>query len=270
MVSARELLHARHGVFGEGHLLAAFVQLANLHVHRPDHLVEAIAFDHGALDRVLLRLEGLGLLRHVLGERVQRCEALFRVLAQLLQLHQRAEFLFDFLDRLGGRGRIVLGLARGFANARELGGQLRADGANRIELALERADGVDRLDDFDRRRLQLRAQIVELRAFLAQRFNRRLVLERLRCQLIHRQAVFLQLAVRRRDLLGDALRFVDLVQHGGDALLDLLEALGAILVAADFLSEVVELLEREIGLLARPGRAICWSARVSTCRRPTA
>ena len=221
----RQLLHARDGVFGARDLLAAFVQLADLHVHRPDHLVEAIGFDDGALDGVLLRLEGLGLLRDVFGERVQRGEALFGVLAELLQLHQRAELLLDFLDRFGRRGRIILRLARRFANALELGGQLRADGANRIELAFQRADGLDRLDDFHRRRLQLRAQIVELRALLAERLDGRLVLERLRRQLIHRQAMLLQLAVGRGDLLGDALRFVDLVEHRGNALLDLLEAL---------------------------------------------
>ena len=56
----------------------------------------------------------------------------------------------------------------------------------------------------------------------------------------------------------------------GDALLDLLEALGAILVAADLVAELVELLQREHRPSGRPVRATCWSAPASTCRRPSA
>ena len=108
---------------------------------------------------------------------------------------------------------------------------------------------LDRLHDFDGRRLQLGAQILERRALLAQRFDGGLVLERLRRQLIDRQPMLLQLAVGRGDLFGDPLRLVDLIEHAGDALLDLLEALGAILVAADLLAELVELLQRGVGLL---------------------
>ena len=77
-------------------------------------------------------------------------------------------------------------------------GQLRADGANRVELAFQRADVLDRLDDFRGRGLELDAQIFERALLLAQRFDGRLVLERLRRQLIDREAMLLQLAVRAR------------------------------------------------------------------------
>jgi hypothetical protein len=66
-----QLLHARHGLFGARHVLVAFVQLGNLHIHRPHHLVEAVGLDHGAFDGVFLGFEGLGLLRDVFGERIQ-------------------------------------------------------------------------------------------------------------------------------------------------------------------------------------------------------
>src|SRR6185436_15812056 len=94
------------------------------------------------------------------------------------------------------------------------------------------------------------AKILERAALLAEGFDRRLVLEGLRRQLIDREAMLLQLAVRRRDLFGDALRFVDLLEHRGDALLDLIEAAGTLLVAAHLLSQIVDLLHRHVGLLA--------------------
>ena len=101
-----QLLHARHRVFRARHLLAALVELGDLHVHRPHHFVEAVGLDDGALDGVLLGLERLGLLRDVFGQGVERRETLFRVLAELLELHQRPELLLDFLHRLGRRRRI--------------------------------------------------------------------------------------------------------------------------------------------------------------------
>ena len=124
-----------------------------------------------------------------------------------------------------------------------------ADGPNGIELAFQRADRLDRLHDFDGRRLQLRAQILERRLLLAQRFDGGLILERLRRQLIDREPMLLQLAVRRGDFFGDPLRFVHLIEHRGDSLLDLIEALRAILVARDLLAELVELLQCGVGLV---------------------
>ena len=121
-------------------MLAAFVQLRDLHVHRPHHLVEAIGFDDGAFDGVFLGLEGLGLLRDVFGKRVQRGEPLLGVLAEFLQLDERAQLLLDVLDVFHRRRGRILGFARRIAEARELGAQLRAGRANRIEFALERRD----------------------------------------------------------------------------------------------------------------------------------
>ena len=62
--------------------------------------------------------------------------------------------------------------------------------------------------------------------------------------------MLLQLAVRRGDLFRHPLRFVHLFDQGGDALLNLLETLRAILVAGHLVAEIVEALERGIGLLA--------------------
>ena len=40
-------------------LLQAFIQLVDLHVHAPDHLVEAVGLDDGAFDGMLLPFECL-------------------------------------------------------------------------------------------------------------------------------------------------------------------------------------------------------------------
>ena len=175
----RQFLHPRHGVFGARHVLAAFVELGNLHVHRPHHLVEAVGLDHGAFDGVLLGLEGLGLLRDVFGEGVQRREALLGVLAELLQLHQRSELLLDLLDRFHRRRGIVLRFCRRLPKAPELRAQLRARGADGIELALQRGHAFDRLCHFGGRQLQQRAQIFKRGAFLAKGLDGGLVFERL-------------------------------------------------------------------------------------------
>ncbi len=245
-----QLLHARHGVFGPRHLLAALVELGDLHVHRPHHLVEAVGLDDGALDGVLLGLERLGLLRDVLGEGVERGETLFGVLAELLELHQRPELLLDFLHRLGRRRRIFPGLARGLADALELVGQLAADGADGVELALERRHAFHRLRDFRGGRPQQHAQVVVGRLLFSECFNRGLGFERLRRQLVHGQPMLLQVAVRRRDLFRHALGFVHLFEQAADPRLDLLEALGALVVPGDLLAELVELFQRELGFLA--------------------
>ena len=143
----RQLLHPLDGFFGARHLLGAFVELGNLHVHRPHHFVQAIGFDDGAFDGVLLGFERLRLLRDVFGQGIERGETLFGILAELLQLHERTEFLFDLLDRFSRGGRIVPGLARGFTNARELLRQLRADRAHGVEFTLQARDALDRPDD---------------------------------------------------------------------------------------------------------------------------
>ena len=62
--------------------------------------------------------------------------------------------------------------------------------------------------------------------------------------------MLLQVAVRRRDLFGDALRFPHLFEQAVDARFDLLEPLGALVVTDDLLAELVEPLQRDLRLLA--------------------
>ena len=66
-----------------------FVQLADLDVHRPDHLVDAVGLHDGMFDGLLLAFERLGLVRDVLGERVQRRQPLLGALAQLVEPRER-------------------------------------------------------------------------------------------------------------------------------------------------------------------------------------
>ncbi len=107
-----------------------------------------------------------------------------------------------------------------------------------------------RLRHVGRGRLQLPAKILERRLSLAKRFYGRLRLERLQGELVDGQPMFLKVAVGRRDLFGNALGLVHLFEQAADACLDLLEALRALVVAGDLLAKVVELLQRELGLLA--------------------
>ena len=62
--------------------------------------------------------------------------------------------------------------------------------------------------------------------------------------------MLLQVAVGRGDLFGDSLCLLDLLEQRRDAFLDLFETAGAVLVAADLLAEIVEPLQRGVGLLA--------------------
>ena len=54
-----ELLEPRQGLFGCRRLLHPFVQLADLHLHRPHHLVHSVGLNEGVLDRELLALDRL-------------------------------------------------------------------------------------------------------------------------------------------------------------------------------------------------------------------
>ena len=101
----RELLEPRKGLVGRRRMLHPFVQLADLHVHRPHHLVHSVGLNEGVLDRELLALDHFGLERDALGEGVERHQTLFRVLTQLLELREWSELLFHLLDcRHGGGG----------------------------------------------------------------------------------------------------------------------------------------------------------------------
>ena len=128
-------------------LLHALVQLADLHVHRPDHLVHAVGLDDGVLDGLLLAFERLGFVRDVLGERVERREPLFGALAQLVEPRQRSELVLDLLDRRHRRGRVFARFARGLADLGVVLRERRRRRADLIELALERAGLPQRLLD---------------------------------------------------------------------------------------------------------------------------
>ncbi len=74
---------------------------------------------------LLLALERLRLVRHVLGQRVERGQPLLGALAQLLELRQRPELVLDFLDRRHRRGRVLARFARGLADLGVVLGQRR-------------------------------------------------------------------------------------------------------------------------------------------------
>ena len=177
---ARQLLHAREVLFGARDLLVAFVQLGNLRVHRPDELVQSIGFDDGMVDCVLLALERFGLVRDVLGQRVERREALFGVLAELVQLCERAHALFDVLHRFHRRAAVFARLARHLADAGVVLAEDSGGGAHLLEIGLQRAGGIERILEIALRLPQLRSQIFEGRALLLQRVEAGLRLERLR------------------------------------------------------------------------------------------
>ena len=102
-----ELLDARHRLLAAGCFLEPFMQLADLHVHRPDHLVEPVRLHRGPVDRVFLALQRFGLLRDMLGQRVERGELVLGRLAPMLELHQRAEPALDVLHRVRHRGGVL-------------------------------------------------------------------------------------------------------------------------------------------------------------------
>ena len=103
----RELLDPADRLFGLRGLLHALVQLRDLHVHRPHHLVDAVGLDDGVLDRLLLAFERLRLVRHVFGEGIERRQPLLGALAELVELRERAELLFHVLNRRHRRVRVL-------------------------------------------------------------------------------------------------------------------------------------------------------------------
>ncbi len=143
-------------IFGAGQLLAAVVQLGDLRIHRPDHLVQPI---HSTTARSTASPRSAPAFCDTCSasalsrSTAPRCSCLVPAAAA------GPSFFSISPSRLGGRRRILLGLARRFANPLDLGGELRASRSNGVELAPQRADGVDELDDFNRRCLQLRAEM---------------------------------------------------------------------------------------------------------------
>src|SRR5205814_450803 len=236
----RELFGARQRVVGARHLLHAFVQLRDLDVHRPDHLVDAIRLHDRVLDGLLLAVERLRLVRDVLGERVERREPLLGVLAQLVQPRERTELRLDFLHRRHRGGRVFTRLARDLADLRVILGERRRALADVIELALERARLREGLLHLAVGLLQLAAELVERRSLLLLRFERRLRAERLRREVLHRLAVLLQLAVRPERLLRRLLRLPGRLLQPFDAPIDLLELAGPLVERREPLRDLVE------------------------------
>ena len=259
----RELVDAADGLFGFRRLLHPFVQLGDLHVHGPDHLVDAIGLHHGVLDRLLLALERLRLARDVLGERVQSGEALFGALAQLVQLRERHQLLLDLLDGRHGRRRVLARFARGFTDLAVVLRQRRGGRADLIELALERARLGGRLLDFGFGVAQVAAKLFEHGAFLLEGVERGLRLQRLRGEVLHGLAMLLELAVRADRLLRRQLGLFRRVLQRLNALVDLLELPRAVVEHADSLRELVELRRGARPPSPTPARATCRAAAAS-------
>ena len=102
-----DFLDAPDRFFRPGRLLHPLVDLADLHVHGPDDFVHAIGLNDGVLDSLLLALDRLALARDVLGECVERAEALFDPAAQLLQLAQGVQLRLDLFHHRDRGGRVI-------------------------------------------------------------------------------------------------------------------------------------------------------------------
>ena len=148
-------------------------------------------------DGVLLVLERLDLLGDVLGERVERRHPLFRRLAHLLELGERAEPLLDVLDHLDGRVGLVVRLAREILELAVVLGELAGHRAELLEVGLQPLGALVRRLDLGLRLAQLLAELVERGLVLLQRLEAGARLQRLRRQALERLLVLLQLAVGR-------------------------------------------------------------------------
>ena len=202
------------------------------------------------LDRVLLRLQCPGLVRHMFGQRVQRGQALLGALAQLLQLGKAVELGLDLAHGLGGCDGVGTRALGAGLKALDLLAQFAFSATQRGELALERADVGHRPPELSARVAQLRAQLVQLRAFFLQRAERGLRFLGLRAHGVERLAMLLQFAVGRGQRLRHALGLGHLALHLVDAFLELVEGLGALVEAGGGGGEPVHLLRQPVGLLA--------------------
>ena len=242
---ARELLDAIDQLLGPRRLARSLVQLVDLDLHRPDHLVQPVGLDDGVLDGVLLVVERLDLLRDVLGERVERRHPLLGRLAHLLELGERAEALLDVLDHLDGRVRLVVRFA---GEVLELGVVLRELAGHRaelVEVGLEGFGPLVRRLDLGLRLAEMLAEIVERRLVFLERVEAGACLERLRRQALERLLVLLQLAVRRGEPGGLLLGVTDGIGERLDAGVDRLELGGAL---RGLLQPVGDLVEARVRL----------------------
>lgn len=247
----RQLLHASQRFFGALHLLVAGGQLGDLRIHGPHHLVQAGGLDDRVLDRVLLGLERLGLVRHVLGERVERRQPLLGAHAQFLQLRERLELGLHLTHGLRCGGRVGARVVRAFANIVDLLLELGLRRTQRFEFALQRGDAGDGLSHFCRGVLQLRAQFAEVLPLVAQSVQRGVRLGCLRSHRVHHQPVLLQFAIGGCQCLGYALGLGHLVEHLAHALLELVKALCALVESGRRDGELLDLLRHAVGLLSQ-------------------
>ena len=168
---AGQRFDAFNQLLGARGLKTAFIQFADLHVHRPDHLVEAVRFDDRSLDGMLLILERLDLLIDVFGERVQAGHPLFGVPAQLLEFGQRAQALFDILDECCRCLRLLTGVMREIPGMGDVPEQICRVAAERIELTFHRTGLVSRSANFSLRAPQLVSKRIQPGSILLQRFE---------------------------------------------------------------------------------------------------
>ena len=244
-----ELFDARHHLLAAGGFLEPFVQLADLHVHRPDHLVEPVRLHRGPVDRVFLALQRFGLLRDMLGQRVERGELVLGRLTPILELHQRAEPALDVLHRGRRHGGILARRAGRVPQLRVVLAELSRGATHLLDLATKPPGRLDRLARLGLRLGDLFAQIFEHGPFVRQRLDARPRLQRLRGKVLHLLAVLLEVAVGRHQLLGNLLRRPGRLQHRLDALFHLVERLGPGLEAVDTRQHLTEPLADRIRLL---------------------
>ena len=192
------------------------------------------------LDGVLLALERLGLVGNVLGERVQRCQSLFGALAQLVQPRKRSKLVLHFLDGRHRRGRVLARGARSVADLVVILRQRRGNEPDLIEVGPERRRVGNRLLHVVLGLAKLGAHLFEGGAFLLQRVDRRLRLQRLGREMLHRLAVLLQLAVRTDGFLRRLLRLSGGFLQRLDALVDFGQLLGAIVERRKPRCDVIE------------------------------
>ena len=229
-------------------MLHSFVQLADLHLHRPHHLVHPVGLNERVLDLELLVLDRFGLERDALGEGIERHQTLFCVLTQLLELRERSELLFHDLDCRHRGGGVFARQPRGLAQPGTVLRQAARHLVDVLELALERAGVVDRLLDLGLRRAQLTAQPLELRVLRSQSVEGRVCLSRLRRKLLDRLAMLCELAIgghRRRDAL---LRLPGGVFETLDLPLELFKLAGAAVERREPLADILER-RRQVGHL---------------------
>ncbi len=171
------------------------IQLLDLDLHVPDHLVQPVRFDNGALDDVFLVLEHLDLLRHVLGERIQAGQAFLGRAAHLLELRQHAEALLHVADDFRCRSRPLVRLDRALLHLMQSGGDFRRQAPELVDLFLKGGGILCGRGRVFRGLLHVAANLLDRRVLALERLEALAGRCRLRGERVDRLAVLLQPAI---------------------------------------------------------------------------